>query len=178
MRGETEPHEARGAARLNRAIMTGRILGLALAMSVVAFILIGTLVSQTAPVRPDLLVVRLPLIGVGFVALVGSILFRRARLAPHRLDVVYLTGGDDGFASYLLATTVVSAALAEVVGIAGLLVGILAGDSRSMNVFCIVALVAIVFSLPNAGRWREAYIYRASRGQMGAATEAGPAVRG
>jgi hypothetical protein len=170
--------DARSESRLNRAIVSGRILGLALAMSVLAYILIGTLVAQMGPIRARVENVRLMLVGVGLAALIGSIAFRRSRLAPHRLEATYVTKGDNGLIGYLLATTVVSAALAEVVGIAGLLLGILAGDTRAMNVFCVVALVAIIFCLPNAGRWREAYSHMASRGRVQAATEAGPAVRG
>jgi hypothetical protein len=173
-----EPSDTRTESKLGRAILSGRILGLALAMSVLAYILIGTLVSQMGPVRAEFANVRLALIAVGFAALVGSILFRRARLAPHRLEAVFATSGDDGLIGHLLVTTVVSAALAEVVGIAGLLLGILAGDSRSMNVFCVVALVAIIFSLPNAGRWREAFSYMSSRGRAEASPEANPALRG
>jgi hypothetical protein len=176
--GDTGTLDARSESRLNRAIMSGRILGLALSMSVLAYILIGTLVAQLGPVRASVDNVRLALVGAGFAALIGSIVFRRSRLAPHRLEATYARNGDHGLIGYLLATTVVSAALAEVVGIAGLLLGILAGDTRAMNVFCVVALVAIIFSLPNAGRWREAYSHMASRGRVEAATEAGPAVRG
>jgi hypothetical protein len=175
---ETGSLDSRSESKLRRAVLSGRILSLALAMSVLAYILIGTLITQVGPVRASVENLRLALVVAGIVALVGSILFRRARLAPHRLETTYASGGDDGLIGYLLGTTVVSAALAEVVGIAGLLLGILAGDTRAMNVFCVGALIAIIFSMPNAGRWREAHTHMASRGRAGAASEAGPAVRG
>ena len=144
-------------ARLDRAIMAGRVIILALTASVVAYVVIGTLVVQAGAARSNAGLVGLGLATVGFFALVGSVTFRRINLAPLRLQVVYNAQGATGLVDHLMRTTIISAALGEIVGIAGLVLGILTGDARNMTAFCLVSLAAILLSLPRPNGWREAY---------------------
>jgi hypothetical protein len=160
---------ANGAsAKLENAIATARTLVLALAMSVGLYMLVGTFVAQEGDSGADVATYRIPLVSIAFASLIASVMYRRVNLLMARLEQVHTARGEAGLARHLLTTTVVSAALGDVVGICGLLVGILTGDTYTMYALCAAALIAILFSLPRANGWREAYRQIALRAPVAA----------
>lgn len=169
------PPPTGGSPRLERAIGSGRVVVFALATSVLVYLIVGTLVIQSGGFRSDTGTVRAGLVTLGFFALVGSVTWRRMNLSPLKLEVVYGAKGEAGFVDHLWKTMLVSAALGEAVGIAGLATGILTGDTRAMNVFCVISLAAILLSLPRANGWRDAYNQIVDRGRAGAAAQGAPA---
>jgi hypothetical protein len=144
-------------AKLESAIVTARMVVLALASSVGLYLLVGTFVVQAGAAGSDGPTYRVPLVSVAFAALIASVMFRRVNLMLARLEQVHIAKGDAGLASHLFSSTVISASLGDVVGICGLGVGIMTGDTYTMYALCAAALIAILFSLPRANGWREAY---------------------
>jgi hypothetical protein len=51
--------------------------------------------------------------------------------------------------------TIVSGSLAEAVGIVGLILGILTGDTYYLYALCAVSLLGVLSNFPRAGRWRD-----------------------
>ena len=145
------------SAKLESAIATARMLVLVLASSIGLYLLVGTFVVQQGASGADVPTYRIPLVSIAFAAVVASVMFRRLNLVLARLEQVHMAKGDAGLAKHLLSSTVISAALGDVVGICGLGVGIMTGDTYTMYALCAGALIAILFSLPRANGWREAY---------------------
>jgi len=84
-----------------------------------------------------------------------SVIFRRINYQPIRLRQVFDSGGEAGLANHMLRTTIVSAALAEAVGIFGLMLGIMSGDTYYLYALCAIALLGVLSNFPRARRWRE-----------------------
>ena len=164
-------------AGLERAITTTRIIVLALAMGVGIYMTVGTIVAQQGATRGALDTSRIPLVSIAFAALISSVMYRRFNLLFARLELIHAAKGDAGLVNHLFTTTIISAALGEAVGICGLLVGLLTGDTYTMYALCATSLIAILFSLPRANGWREAYSHITTRARAGA-TSTGLSTRG
>ena len=156
-----------GDSRLERTIATCRTILFALASSVFVYVVVGTIVSQQDAAAQPSNTYRIPLVAGALGALVGSVMFRRLNLSFTRVSQIHATKGASGVIDHLFRTTIVSAALGEAVGIFGLLVGILSADTYTMYALCAAAVVAILFSLPQANGWRELYQQISVRGAAG-----------
>src|SRR5262245_8103407 len=115
----------RSEARLDRAIMTARTVVLMLATSVLAYVMMGTVVVSAGASPEDVATYQVPLASIGFAALLGSVFYRRVSLTPLRLERAYLVGGEEGLAAHLMRSAIVSAVLGDAVGVAGLALGVM-----------------------------------------------------
>lgn len=148
-----EPDAAASAA-LDQRIRIASILVAAIAMSVVVFAVIGTVLAKTSggEMPAGLLV---GIVSASFFALLTSVIVRRINYQPIRLRQIYETSGEAGLAAHLLRTTIISAALAEAVGVFGLILGMLSGDTYYLYALCAIALGGVLSNFPRARRWRE-----------------------
>jgi uncharacterized membrane protein len=146
--------DAGGSAALDQRIRVAGILVAAIATSVVAFAVVGTLLAKTAggPLPAGMLV---GIVSASFFALLTSVIVRRINYQPARLRQVYEAAGEAGLANHMLRTTIISAALAEAVAIFGLLLGMLSGDTYYLYALCAIALLGVLSNFPRAKRWRE-----------------------
>jgi hypothetical protein len=100
-------------------------------------------------------------VGAIFLAL-GSIAYRRAQMRRLRLEAVAALRGVDGLIKHFLQVTLVSAALAELIGILAVVISLMGGERSDVIRLGIVALVVELFTYPRRGAWRQAIAYFAS----------------
>jgi hypothetical protein len=138
-----------------------KIIVLAMAASIVLCTAIGFLLagSRTAT-RTGQMPVSF-VVGVIFLAL-GATALRRTQLRWLRLQAVGTVKGVKGVLKHLFMVTVISAALAEAIGILALLVGIIAGEQFYVLIFGLVAIVVLLSSYPRRMAWERAAEYFAS----------------
>ena len=103
-------------------------------------------------------------VGVIFLAL-GSTALRRTQLRWLRLQAVGEARGVEGLLKHLFVVTLISAALAEAIGVLALMVGILTGEQFYALVFGVVAMVVLLSSYPRRMAWERAAEYFASNEQ-------------
>jgi len=146
--------DAGASAALDQRILVASILVAAIATSVVVFAVIGTILATTSGgAMPAGLLVGI--VSAAFFALLTSVIVRRINYQPVRLRQVYEAAGEAGLATHMLRTTIVSAALAEAVGIFGLMLGIMSGDTYYLYALCAIALLGVLSNFPRARSWRE-----------------------
>jgi surface polysaccharide O-acyltransferase-like enzyme len=104
------------------------------------------------------------IVGVIFLAL-GAMALRRTQFRRLRLQAIGEARGVEGLLRHLFAVTVVSAALAEAIGVLAILVGVLTGEQFYVIVFGVVAFVVLLSSYPFRLDWERAAQYFASNGQ-------------
>lgn len=140
---------------LDARIRAASIIVLVLAMSVVMFAVVGTIVSTGATASPSAGTLLFPLVGAALLTLVASVMIRRVSFQPARLLSAHGNGGEKGLAEHMFRITVVSSALGEAVGIFGLILGILSADMYYAYVLCGIGLMAVLSNYPRARQWRE-----------------------
>jgi hypothetical protein len=146
--------DAGASAPLDQRIRVASILVAAIAMSVVVFAVIGTILAKTSDGQmPAGLLVGI--VSASFFALLTSVIVRRINYQPVRLRQVYEAAGEAGLATHMLRTTIVSAALAEAVAVFGLVLGMISGDTYYLYALCAIALLGVLSNFPRARRWRE-----------------------
>ena len=101
------------------------------------------------------------IVGVIFLAL-GSMALRRTQFRQLRLQAVGEARGVGGLLKHLFKVTVISAALAEAIGMLALLVGVLTGEQFYALVFGVVAVVVLLSSYPFRLDWERAAEYFAA----------------
>ena len=152
---------------LDARIRTASILVLVIAMSVILFAVIGTVVSGQQAAAPSANAMLLPLVGAALLTLVASVMFRRVNFAPSRLLSVHARGGEKGLAEHMFRTTLISSALGEGVAIFGLILGIVSADMYYAYVLCGIGLMAVLSNYPRARQWRELSTEITQRAQSG-----------
>ena len=143
--------DSRGA--IDKAVASTSVLILAFCGAVVGFAIVGTVVAPGQQGGAGMQVVY-ALVLAAFGALVGSVLFRRISLQPARLASAYYAGGESALAQVLVRTAIVSGALAESVGIFGLIIALLTADTYYLYALCAVALIGVLSNFPRASKWR------------------------
>ena len=100
-------------------------------------------------------------VGAIFLAL-GSIAYRRAQMRRLRLEAVAALRGVDGLINHFFQVTLVSAALAELIGILAVVMSLVGGEQSDVIRLGAVALVVELFTYPRRGAWRQAVAYFAA----------------
>ena len=90
---------------------------------------------------------------------IGSLLLRRAQLHRIRLEGVAATKGAEGLIKHLLNTTILSAAIAEIIGVLALLVAFFGGDQNDVIRLGVVALAVSLYNYPRRSAWQRAVDY-------------------
>lgn len=160
--GETKPSEL--DLRVRAAHAKASMVVLAFAASIIVYVAIGifNVRSRSAvAVANDL-----PYsfyVGAIFLAL-GSIAYRRAQMRRLRLEAVAALRGVDGLINHFFKVTLLSAALAELIGIFAVVISLLGGEQNDVIRLGVVALVVELFTYPRRGAWRQAVAYFATSG--------------
>ena len=92
----------------------------------------------------------------------GSIAWRRTQMRRLRLEVVTGLRGLDGLLKHFFQTTIITAALAEIIGILALVGGVMSGDKDLVVRLGVVALVVELFTYPRRRAWQQAIDYFAA----------------
>jgi len=142
-------------ATVHRTALT---LVLALAMSIVIYTGVGVLILRLRGSRAQ---AQLPyaFYAAAAVLAIGSLLVRRAQLHRLKLEVVAATRGVDGLVKHLLNTTILSAAIAEIIGVLALVVAFFGGDQNDVIRLGVVALAVSLYNYPRRSAWQRAVDY-------------------
>jgi F0F1-type ATP synthase membrane subunit c/vacuolar-type H+-ATPase subunit K len=157
--GNTEETRSRVAA----AHRTALTLVLAFAMSIVIYAGVGVIVLIFSPrtmrgtnMRAEL---PYPFYAAAAILAIGSIIIRRARLHRMKLEVVAGTRGVEGLVKHLLNTTILVAAIAEVIGVLALVVAFFGGDGGDIIRLGIVAMAVSLYNYPRRSSWQRVVDY-------------------
>lgn len=142
-------------AAVHRTALT---LVLALTMSIVVYTGVGLLVLS---LRGTQIQAQLPYAFYAAAAAlaIGSLLVRRAQLHRMKLEGVAATRGVEGLIKHLLNTTILSAAIAEIIGVLALLVAFFGGDQNDVIRLGVVALAVSLYNYPRRSAWQRAVDY-------------------
>ena len=149
-------------SRVRAAHAKASMIVLAFAASIVLYIAIGifNISSRSSGVSAT----NLPYsfyVGAIFLAL-GSIAYRRAQMRRLRLEAVAALRGVDGLIKHFFQVTLVSAALAELIGILAVVISLMGGEQSDVIRLGIVALVVELFTYPRRSAWQQAVAYFAA----------------
>ncbi|PYT08113.1 MAG: hypothetical protein DMF60_05645 [Acidobacteria bacterium] len=149
------------SSQLASAHKTALIIVLTFAMSIVIYMGVGLLKLNVSGARVQ---VQLPYTFYGAAAAlaIGSILVRRALLHRTKLEVVAVTRGVEGLIKHLLNSTIIAAAIAEVIGILALVVAFFGGDQNDVIRLSVVGLAVLVWNYPRRSAWERAVYYFAA----------------
>jgi hypothetical protein len=142
-------------AAVHRTALT---LVLALTMSIVVYTGVGLLVLS---LRGTQIQAQLPyaFYAAAAVLAIGSLLVRRVQLHRMKLEGVAATRGVEGLIKHLLNTTILSAAIAEIIGVLALLVAFFGGDQNDVIRLGVVALAVSLYNYPRRSAWQRAVDY-------------------
>jgi sulfite exporter TauE/SafE len=141
---------------------TATILVLAIGASIVLYTVIGLVVvgqeaGRARVEQPPLAFIT----GVIFLAF-GATTLRRTQLRQIRLQAVAGARGVDGLIKHLFTTTIITTALAEMIGMLGLMVSFFGGGQFYVIIFGLVGLVVLLASYPRRAAWEKIVEYFAA----------------
>ena len=140
---------------------TALMIVMSLAMSVGVFIAAGLLLGPRVP-ETKTTITPVPFYAMAIFFALGSIIFSRTQMHRIRLQAVALRRGPEGLIRHFVTTTIVSAALAEIIGVLGLVGSMLTGESDIVVRLGVVALAIIFYNYPRRGAWQKAVEYYAA----------------
>lgn len=133
------------------ALFVAAMLGLTLALTVLALLAHGRLYKPMGPPSlPDYL--RFTMLFLGL----GAVVLRRNRFRAMRLKDIAGVRGMSGFFETLQNTTIELAALGGAVGLIGFINTILTGDGFEMLRASVIAFAVLLFSYPRRSSWQRA----------------------
>ena len=148
-------------SRVAAAHRTALTLVLALALSIVFYAGAGLLILNLRGSSPQA-EPPYPFYAAAAVLAIGSILLRRAQLHRIKLEVVAGTRGVDGLIKHLLKATILAAAIAEIIGVAALVVAFFGGDQNDVIRLGVVAMAVSLYNYPRRSAWQRAVDYFSS----------------
>src|SRR5205085_5140516 len=146
-------------ARVAEAHRKASILVMALAASVVLYAAIALYVISQRPARGLTEQTRYGFYFAATFLAFGSIFYRRTQMRRIRLEVVAGLRGVAGLLRHFFIVTLVSAAMAEAIGLLGLVVSFLGGDQNDVARFAVVAIAIVLYSYPRRRAWQQAAAY-------------------
>jgi hypothetical protein len=139
-----------------------KLIVLSLAASIIVYTVVGLVLVNTRQPRVTASQVPIPFYVAAVFLAFGSIALRRAQMRRLRLEVVAGLRGAGGLINHFLQVAVVSAALAEIIGVLALVIVFFGGDDWDVLRLGIVAFVVAVFAYPRRGAWQQAVDYYAA----------------
>jgi ABC-type Mn2+/Zn2+ transport system permease subunit len=150
------PQQAQVSALANRVRMAQSktsMIALAIGFSIGIYMAIGlillSLSKQTAASSNNEMQF---LIAAGLLAF-ASIAYRRAQFGRLRLEVIATLRGIEGLIKHFVQTTIISVAIAEVIGLLGLLIMFFGGTERDVLILGIVGIALVFSNYPRREAW-------------------------
>jgi hypothetical protein len=153
--------------RVAAAHRSAQVIVMAFAASIVVYMFVGYLLKRIAPPATESQVPIPFYVAAVFLAF-GSITLRRTQLRPLRLEVVTGLRGIDGLLKHLVNITIISAALAEMIGVLAIVVAFFGGTVWDVVRLGIVGLVVTLYSYPRREAWQRTADYYAATAPGGA----------
>ncbi|HKG20728.1 MAG TPA: hypothetical protein VKC34_02425 [Blastocatellia bacterium] len=150
------------SALVAQAHRKAMIIMLALTTSIAVYAVLGLIILNTRDAAPRPVQARIPFFVAALFLALGSIAFRRTQLRWLRLEVVGGLRGAEGVVKHFFNTALVSAVLAEAIGLLALVIVFFGGDTRDVLSLGIVALLIVLTSYPRRSDWEKAAEYFAA----------------
>lgn len=147
----TEAEQTRN--RVIAAHKSALTLVMAFAMSIVVYAGVGLLILS---MRGSSTRAELPyaFYGAAAVLAIGSIVIRRAMLNRMKIETVAATRGVEGLIKHLSNTTIIAAAIAEIIGVLALVVAFAGGDRGDVIRLGVVAMAVSLYNYPSRSSWQ------------------------
>lgn len=135
------------------AIRTSSLIVLAIGFSVGIYAAIGLLiVSSSKQSAPQANYQMQFLIAAGFLAF-ASIAYRRAQFGRVRLEVIATLRGIEGLIKHFAQTTIIAAAIAEIIGLLALAIIFFGGSGRDVFILALVGVFVVFTNYPRREAW-------------------------
>lgn len=89
----------------------------------------------------------------------ASIAYRRSQHGRTRLEVITTLRGTQGLLRHFVLTTVIAAALGEVIGLLALAIAFFGGAPRDILIIGLVGMFIVFSSYPRLGAWQKTVAY-------------------
>jgi hypothetical protein len=153
------PEAATNEPRVAQAHHKAKVIVLVFAASIIVYTVVGLALLSAR--QPRVLSSQVPVpfyVAALFLAL-GSIAVRRTQMRRLRLEVVAGLRGVEGLINHFLQVSVVSAVLAEIIGMLALVIVFFGGEQGDVIRLGLVGLVVALFAYPRRGAWQQAIDY-------------------
>ena len=153
------PEIGTAQSRIAEAHNKAKVIVLVFVASIIVYTVIGLILINAR--RPRILSSEVPIpfyVAALFLAL-GSIAVRRTQMRRLRLEVVAGLRGIDGLINHFVKVTIISAVLAELIGMLALIIVFFGGDQSDVIRLGVVGLVVALFAYPRRGAWQQAVDY-------------------
>ncbi len=149
----TNDTESDARSRVAAVHRTSRIIVLAMAASIIFYVIIGLTLAPsvaTAPTQKPM-----PFFVTAIVLAFASLAVRRVQFGSARIEWVANKRGIEALIKHFFITTVIAAALAEAIGILGLLIGFLGGGQMEVVSLGVIAFVMTISNYPRRAAWEQ-----------------------
>lgn len=135
---------------------TAAMIVIAVGFSVGIYIAVGLLLAGRSPATSAYQMHFL--IAAGMLAF-ASIAYRRSQFMGMRLEVIAARRGVSGLLRHFVLTTIIAAAIAEVVGVLALAITFFGGSQRDLFIIGVVGLFVTFSSYPRLAAWQKTAAY-------------------
>jgi high-affinity Fe2+/Pb2+ permease len=149
-------------SRVAEVHRTAVILVSALIASVAIYTAIGLFLIRSGQQQSGSQQTRMTVIVIAVMLALGSIALRRTQMNWSKLQGVANLRGVEGLIKHLFSVTLISAALAEGIGILSLLISLFGGTELDIITFGLVAALILVTNYPRRLAWEKTVDYFAS----------------
>jgi len=153
-RGAPETN-SRSGSKVDAAHRIALIVVVAVMFSIVGYVAAGLIVLNGRYGSPEGSSARVTVYVAALFIALGSVALRRSQMRWLRLATVAEVRGSGGLISHLLNTTVILAALAELIGFLGLVLCFTGGDMRDVLIMGAVALLIVLPVFPRRRVWEK-----------------------
>jgi hypothetical protein len=157
--GRTVRSDNTAAERVKAPHRTALTVFIALGASIVIYTAIGFVILSVSGETSNRPALRVELTVAGLFLALGAVALRRTQLRATRLTAIAAIRGIDGLLKHLVLVTILSAAVAETIGIMGLLVSLFGGSRRDVGTLGVVALLVLVSGYPSRRAWERTIDY-------------------
>jgi hypothetical protein len=131
----------------------------AIITSILVYVVIALFIITRQPARSFSDQTRISFYAAAAFLALGSIFYRRTQMRRIRLEVVTGLRGIKGLLKHFFQVTVVSVALADLIGLLAVAVVFVGGDRSDIVRFGVVALAIAFFTYPRRRSWQQAAEY-------------------
>ncbi|HKP14349.1 MAG TPA: hypothetical protein VJZ91_19670 [Blastocatellia bacterium] len=146
-------------ARVAEAHRRASMIVMAIVTSILLYVIIGLYVVGRHPAQGFSEQTQISFYAAATFLALGSIFYRRAQMRRIRLEVVTGLRGIKGLLKHFFQVTVVSVAMADLIGVLALVVSFFGSDQGVVLRIGVVAIAIALFSYPRRRSWQQAADY-------------------
>jgi hypothetical protein len=146
-------------ARVSDAQRRASMIVMAIIVSIVMYAAVALFVNRSRQFIGLTEQTRITLYAAAAFLALGSIFFRRTQMGRTRLEVVAGLRGISGLLKHFFRVTIVSVAMADLIGLLALIAGFLGGDQNDVARFGVVAIAVALYNYPRRRAWLRAAQY-------------------